>query len=128
MAPAITMDVLPADRGDSLWIECHRPSGRPWRLLFDGGMPANWPVLRERVLALGEPERVIDLVVVSHIDSDHIGGMLPLLAATDLGLRIGDVWFNGLPQLPDPAMKSVRSVAEGESLVRLLSGGPDRAA
>src|SRR4051794_22840069 len=103
MAPAITIEVLPADRGDALWVECHGSTGRPWRLLFDGGMPATSNVLRERVLALGETERVIDLAVVSHIDSDHIGGILPLLSAGDLGVTFGDVWFNGLPQLPDPA-------------------------
>ena len=128
MTPAITVEVLPALRGDALWIECHRPGGRPWRLLFDGGMPGTWPLLRERVLALGEPERVIDLAVVSHIDSDHIGGMLPLLAAGDLGVRFGDVWFNGLPQLPEPGTYTTRSVAEGESLVRLLSAAARRAA
>jgi hypothetical protein len=121
MAPAITVDVLPALRGDALWIECHRPHERPWRLLFDGGMPGTWPLLRERVLALGEGERVIDLAVVSHIDSDHIGGMLPLLAATDLGVTFGDIWFNGLTQLPEPGTGATRSVAEGESLVKLLS-------
>lgn len=126
MAPAITVDVLPADRGDCLLIECHRPPSRPWRLLFDGGVPGTWPLLRERILALDPGDREIDLAVVSHIDSDHIGGMLPLLAATDLGVRFGDVWFNGLPQLPQPREEHTRSVSEGESLVGLLSGGSTR--
>lgn len=123
MPGAIEIDVLAADRGDCLWIECAREGGRPWRLLFDGGMPETWPLLRQRVEALDPADRLFDLAVVSHVDSDHIGGMLALLGAPELGVRFGDVWFNGLPQLPqDPAGPS-RSVAEGESLMRLLSGG-----
>ena len=123
MAPVIVIDVLPAGRGDSLWIECDTGGPRPWRMIVDGGMPDTFPVLRERVLALPADDRVIDLAVVSHIDSDHIGGLLALLtAAADLGVQFGDVWFNGLLQLPEPESGKSRSVSEGESLVKLLSG------
>lgn len=124
MAPGLSLDVLPADRGDSLWIECRRKNGPPWRMLMDGGMPATWPLLRDRISGLQPSDRVFDLAIVSHIDSDHIGGMLPLLSTSDLGVTFRDVWFNGLPQLPDPTTARPRSVAEGESLVRLLSGLP----
>ena len=120
--PAVVFEVLPAYRGDCLWIECHRAGARPWRMLFDGGTPETWPALRERVMALDIAEREIDVAVVSHIDSDHIGGMLPLLAERDLGVRFGDVWFNGLPQLPLEHEEVSRSVSEGESLMRILSG------
>ncbi len=119
--PAITLDVLPASRGDCLWIECHRPEG-PWRLLIDGGMPGDWPTLKARIKSIPRAQRHIDLAVVSHIDADHIGGMLPLLGDTELGVTFGDVWFNGLPQLPEPDTGRTRSVTQGESLVELLSG------
>jgi hypothetical protein len=119
--PAITLDVLPASRGDCLLIECHRPEG-PWRLLIDGGMPGDWPTLKARIKSIPRAQRHIDLAVVSHIDADHIGGMLPLLGDTELGVTFGDVWFNGLPQLPEPDEGRTRSVAQGESLVKLLSG------
>jgi len=86
-------------------------------------MPDTWPVLRDRVLALAKTGPVhFDLAVVSHIDSDHIGGMLPLFAVTDPNITFGDIWFNGLPQLPEPGTSRSRSVAEGERLVDLLSG------
>lgn len=118
---AVTLDVLPAGRGDCLWVECHRPGDRPWRLLVDGGLPEFWPTVRARIDALPADDRRIDLVVVSHIDSDHIGGVIPLFTDADLDVEIGDVWFNGLPQLPDAAGQS-RSVRQGENLVELLSG------
>ncbi len=120
---AMTMEALPASRGDSLWVECPRPGERPWRLLVDGGMPESWEALRSRIERLPAAERVVDLAVVTHIDADHIGGMIPLFAALDLGVRYGDIWFNGLPQLPeDDADATVRSAAQGESLVDLLGG------
>lgn len=38
---------------------------------------------------------MLELFVLSHIDSDHIGGALPFFKAVQQGLRFGDVWFNG---------------------------------
>jgi hypothetical protein len=80
--PAIRVDVLPAGFGDSLLIE--RPVGRrTWRMLVDTGPDETYPALRTR-LAVTKPDRRgrrrIDLVVVSHIDHDHIGGVVLLLA------------------------------------------------
>jgi beta-lactamase superfamily II metal-dependent hydrolase len=118
MAVAMTIEVLPAARGDCLLVECHR-AGRPWRLLIDGGLPECWPMVRARLEQLPPGERHLDLVVVTHIDADHIGGLLPLFSS-GLATSIGDVWFNGLPQLPDDR-GATRSVAQGENLVRLLS-------
>lgn len=125
MTAAVTLEVLPARFGDCLLVECHREGTRPWRLLVDGGPPECWPRLRTRLLHLPDADRFLDLVVVTHIDQDHIGGCLRFFQTYDEsipGLSIGDVWFNGLPQLPDPATGTRRSVAEGESLVALLSG------
>jgi beta-lactamase superfamily II metal-dependent hydrolase len=117
MDAAITIEVLKGAYGDAIWVECAR-AGRPWRMVVDGGPPEAADALAARVDALPPGDRVLDVVVVSHIDSDHIGGMLPLLARNDL--EIGDVWFNGLAQLPEADER--RSVAEGEDLVELLTG------
>lgn len=74
--PAIRIESLPAGYGDSLLVSC--PVGRrTWRLLVDTGPDECWPQLRNRLAqiplnALGR--RHIDLVVISHIDHDHIGG------------------------------------------------------
>ena len=122
----VTINVLPAGRGDCLWVECARDGLPPWRMLIDGGLPNCYPALRERLKALSAAGPVfIDLVVVSHIDSDHIGGLLPLFAEDDIKIKFGDIWFNGLPQLPELATAPRRSVKEGEKLVDLLTGKAD---
>ena len=119
MPTAITLEALPAAYGDCLWIECAR-AGRPWRMVVDGGPPEAATALEARIAGLGPDERAIDVVVVTHVDSDHIGGLLSVLTRTDVS--VGDVWFNALPQLPQDAGPPARSVAEGEDLVQLLTG------
>lgn len=122
--PAISVEALAAGHGDCLWIECHHNGGetnaRPWRLLIDGGLSDTWPTLRSRIETLAPDQRHIDLAVVTHIDADHIGGMLMLFSDDQLGVTFGDVWFNGRPHLPD-ARGQTRSVAQGESLTATLS-------
>jgi glyoxylase-like metal-dependent hydrolase (beta-lactamase superfamily II) len=89
-------------------------------MVIDGGPPEASGALATRAAALPDGERFIDVVVVSHIDSDHIGGMLPFLQTTDIS--IGDVWFNGLAQLSSVDDIHTRSVNEGEDLIALLTG------
>lgn len=118
---AITIEMLPARLGDCLLIECHRGGKQPWRMLVDGGPPDTWPWLAHRLEAIPKHDRRLDLVVVTHIDSDHIGGILSLFSAGVSALSIDEVWFNGHHHLPDERGRS-RSVAEGESLTAALTG------
>jgi hypothetical protein len=87
-------------------------------MLVDGGPPETAGALATKVEALDRP--IIDVVVVSHVDSDHIGGALALLERDDIA--VGDVWFNGFAQLPEEGEALTRSVREGEDLVKLLTG------
>lgn len=113
---AITLEVLPAGYGDCLLISC--PIGRrTWRLLVDTGPDETYPTLKARLAQL-RPDRAgkrhIDLLIVTHIDHDHIGGVAQLLDDKSLGLTFGDIWFNAPPR---PAE---RGVAEGEYLAQIL--------
>ncbi|ATZ22145.1 hypothetical protein SLAV_01080 [Streptomyces lavendulae subsp. lavendulae] len=120
MDTAIRIEVLPARLGDCLLVECARGSGPPWRMLVDGGPPGTWPRLEKRLSRLEPDERHIDVAVVTHIDSDHIGGMLPFLRS-EYAEDVGDYWFNGPPHLPAEG-RVEGSVAQGESLVAALLG------
>jgi beta-lactamase superfamily II metal-dependent hydrolase len=114
---AIRVEVLPARLGDCILVECPRGDGRPWRMLVDGGPPDTWDLLQARLRELPDP--VIDVAMVSHIDSDHIGGFLPFLQSP-LADAVADFWFNGREHLPDKAATK-RSVAQGNSLMAELS-------
>ena len=43
--------------------------------------------------------RHVDRLVLTHIDADHIEGMILAVNDRDLGLEISEVWYNGYPQL-----------------------------
>jgi hypothetical protein len=111
----LRIDALPAGNGDALWIEYGR-ADRPHRMLIDGGTELSWETgLRTRIEALDRDERHFELLVVTHIDADHIDGALALLQDDTLGVTFGEVWFNGWRHLPDTPLESLGPVA-GEQL------------
>lgn len=120
---AIHVEVLPARLGDCILVECPRPGGPNWRMLVDGGPPDTWSLLEARLRRLDPADHHIDVAVITHIDNDHIGGMIPFLSS-DLATDVGDFWFNGRTHLSASAPGRPRSIEQGESLVRALLGSP----
>lgn len=110
-----SIEMLPAGRGDCLWIEYGDP---PHRILIDGGIAGTAHALQKRLLALPNTERRFELVVVTHIDVDHIAGIVKLLADPLPGLAIGDVWFNGRGHLEQETFLGAR---DGEHLMEVLN-------
>jgi hypothetical protein len=95
-----SIEMLPAGHGDALWIEYGDDPATPHRILIDGGTGPTYDVLRARIDALPEGGRRFELMVVTHIDADHIEGMVRLLQDDRLQLQFGDAWFNGWRHLP----------------------------
>lgn len=107
-----------AGHGDCLWLEYGDPA-RPRRILVDGGIAGTYPRLRARLLEIPPADRELELLVVSHVDADHIEGIVALLADTSLDLRVRDVWFNGWDHLHDEPELSFGAV-QGEYLSALI--------
>ena len=106
------IEMLPAHDGDCLWIE-YGPREAPHRILIDGGTISTAPALRERIERITPPgQRRFELLIVTHVDSDHIAGALKLLQDPPDGLFIREAWFNAFPQLA-PGMLGPK---EGEFL------------
>lgn len=103
-----SLDMMPAAYGDALWIE-YGDSAAPRRILIDGGkLSSAEPIARRiREVAASNPTGLcsFELAVLTHIDGDHIEGFLSLIhsmSAGTLPMRVGEIWFNGAPHLPDP--------------------------
>jgi beta-lactamase superfamily II metal-dependent hydrolase len=112
--------LLPAAQGDALWIEYGKGSDVK-RILIDGGVQATGAILKRRIEALPEKKRVFELGVVTHVDLDHILGMLSLLKRPPAGLKFNDFWFNGWRHLPkSPTDDSVLGPKMGEQVSYLL--------
>lgn len=111
-----TITMLPARQGDCLWIEYGDESGAtPHRILIDCGTSSTYDkALKAHLEALG-PDLYIDLFIVTHIDTDHIGGVLELLENPPAGLRIGQVWFNAWRHLEPDALDLLGPI-DGEIL------------
>lgn len=80
---ALTFEALPARYGDSLFLTFEDP-GRTLRLLIDGGPSRVYetslrPRLAKEAIRVGDGMLTLDAVMVSHVDEDHIQGILELL-------------------------------------------------
>ena len=82
-----------------LWIVYGDPAA-PHRILVDGGTSDTSESVFRCLEDLPVGDRRVDLVVVTHIDADHIDGIVTLLE-NDTNLAIDDIWFNGFPHLPE---------------------------
>jgi beta-lactamase superfamily II metal-dependent hydrolase len=113
------LEMLPAGHGDCLWIEYGQPRNTR-RVLIDGGTAGTYGrTLRDRLRRLPVKERRFELLVITHIDADHIAGVLELLADAETGFQANDIWFNGYRHLPSEAPETLGPV-QGERLTDLL--------
>jgi hypothetical protein len=95
---ALEMRFLNARQGDAIWIRW----GEGHQLMVDMGTTGAGTALAGRLRALPKEARRLDLLVVTHVDTDHIGGVLSCVVDPDdpvPGLTFDDVWFNGWEHL-----------------------------
>lgn len=96
---------LKAFNGDAILIS-FKEGHQSKNILIDGGMPTNYikkgkngkleyGELNETIDSIRENEEKIDLLILSHVDDDHIGGVLKWFEKDkDAYKLIGQVWFN----------------------------------
>lgn len=111
------IEMLPACEGDCLWLSWG-DRGNPRHALIDGGRKSTTASVRRKLQGLPADRRRLELLIVSHIDRDHIEGVLELLGGGLDGVEIGDVWFNGHAHLRE-ALEAAGPV-QGEKLTSLI--------
>lgn len=110
----ICVEALPGGNGDALWVSWPAADGEH-RMLFDGGRGFG-TALKARFTAQSTDDRSFDLVVCSHIDNDHINGLLMLFRRPPERFRTVDVWFNSRDHLIPDAL----GTGQGDRLSELL--------
>lgn len=91
----VSVELLPAGYGDAILLT-YGPEAAPHRVLVDGGQSGTFESLARRIRSFDGP---VELLVVTHVDTDHVGGAVKLLADDELAARLGAVWFNGYVHL-----------------------------
>ena len=85
------IQVLPAENGDCILVE-HAPKHY---FLIDGGyVDTVNKYLGPKLDGIKAEGGVIDVIVVTHIDKDHISGIIKLMEAP-LQVTVGEIWYNG---------------------------------
>lgn len=110
--------MLPAREGDCLWIR-YGEARKPYQVLIDGGRSATGKVLSSRFTDLPRDRRTFEVLIITHIDRDHIEGILRLLEDHKLGVTFKDIWFNGYDHLRNAQLETFGAV-QGERLSTAL--------
>ena len=107
----MVIEILQAGTGDSIWVSHNKKN-----IVIDGGKST--AAIRAKYSKMPQDE-IIDLLVVTHIDSDHIAGIIALVKhMKEIGEthRLKQVWFN----FPKKEETDEYSVGEGNELTSLL--------
>jgi beta-lactamase superfamily II metal-dependent hydrolase len=103
------LHAVQAQFGDSLILEFGNAAKQQY-ILIDGGPPDNYENDLNAALQSIVPTNKLELVVLSHIDNDHIVGLLDLLAGLEEDAVNGDppritipaLWHNSFQKTIDP--------------------------
>ena len=122
----LTLEILAAGQGDALLLH-HGSETSPLHMVIDGGPGGTWRrALEPRLAAAAAGVRplALELVMVSHLDDDHINGILALLKSqADLAddrqpptLRVGGLWVNVFDDLSGADSTASASVSASSAL------------
>lgn len=115
LLPWVEVHALAAEHGDCIVLS-YGDGKAHFRLVVDAGVAGTADRLRRVLDESGNA--VWELLVVTHIDLDHIGGTLSLLSDKSIATRFNDIWFNGRQHLE--LGRESMAVAEGKQLAELL--------
>lgn len=93
------LTAFPAQDGDCLLLSYGEDADHAHHVLVDGGRTGTYVALRPTLAEIGKRGGRLELLVLSHIDADHIEGLLKLAGDPALPLDINKVWFNGFDQM-----------------------------
>jgi beta-lactamase superfamily II metal-dependent hydrolase len=123
---SITFDFLPNAKGEAILVKANNCN-----LLIDGG--SSHPFREGRLFGkVTENIPTIDICVVTHIDNDHINGIIALLKNEGFLNNLKQIWFNepksaslfSKPKIKKKAAETKTSFKQGESLEKIIQKYP----
>ena len=109
----VQLELYPALGGDCILISFEEID---YRILIDGGYKETFSnTLASALRALKAEGKGIDLLVVTHVDNDHIMGIIGLFQALkiqEIEIEIREIWYNGYRHLFTGSKQAVSPVLE----------------
>lgn len=94
----ISIKMFKAEKGDAFLIKFDNGQN----ILIDMGMPNTYEnEIRQELIKLKESNQKIDLLIISHVDEDHIGGAIKFLEENQNNkiIEISEIWHNSYRHL-----------------------------
>lgn len=115
--PFFCIEMLPARHGDCLWIQ-YGKGDETFRILIDGGPVSTYEHIAKRMAKMPADDRGFELMVLTHVDADHVEGLVRMFADSPLPFNVDAVWFNGWRQMKKA--HGLLGAMQGEFLSALL--------
>ena len=130
----LTLEALPARHGDALLLHCGKTSD-PDHYIIDGGWKNVYDNdLKPRLESLrgSKPTLPIRLLMVSHVDEDHITGIVDMTAELrdqvqnkkPVSYKIASVWHNSFDDILENGAKTLSQA--GTSVLSAASANAAR--
>ena len=132
MAAKVTINVLHAHEGDCIFITIS-DLDKVYNIMVDSGVKSTYQYIdRKRRIQDGPlkckinefrgKRQIIDLVILTHVDEDHIGGIVEWIAKDDAALDLmATIWLNNGEKVTIPDYSSLlHSISKGRDLDKLL--------
>lgn len=97
----VEMKIFPVNSGDCFLVRIE--GNKITNILIDCGYKNTTEPLLKELKKLNSAGESLRLLVITHIDNDHIGGAIKLLEENqnDEIIKIEEIWFNGFKQIYD---------------------------
>lgn len=132
MEKCVNIEVLPAREGDCIFITVETEDS-PFTIMIDSGVKTTYQFrdrkqcvkngpLKVKINELREKQQKIGLLILTHVDEDHLGGIVEWIAKDENALdMIGTILMNNGDQIPVPDYSSLlHSIPKGRNLDKLL--------
>ncbi|WP_346890677.1 MBL fold metallo-hydrolase [Clostridium sp. UBA3887] len=115
----VEVKIFPAGYGDCFLISIHN-SNKSFNILIDGGLGETYKnSLKKELKILSKNGDKINLLINTHIDSDHINGLIAFLRDNNKNkyIEIDEIWYNGLEQIAKAYTISEKTIDSDNKII-----------